>query len=74
MTRDIAISLARRELANKSIRDLDLLRHAREQRAGRNIWLVVFVRREEPGVVVSPDTVFVEVDEETQIANILLDP
>ena len=74
MTRDTAIRLARQELANKSIRDLDLLRDAREQRGSRNIWLVIFARREEPGVVVSPNTVFVEVDEETQVASVLLDP
>lgn len=74
MTRDAAIRLARQELANKSIQDLDLLRDAREQRGGRNIWLVIFARREEPGVVFSPDKVFVEVDEETQVASVLLDP
>ena len=74
MTRETAIHLAQQAIGNKAILELDFIGAAREQQGNRNIWLVTFARRAKPGVVICPERLFVEVDEETQVASVLLDP
>jgi len=74
MTRDTAVQLARQALANESIQGFEFLRAAHEIRDSRTIWLVIFALKEEPGVVTTPDTVFVEVDEGTEAARVIRNP
>jgi hypothetical protein len=74
MTHDIAIQLARQALPTESIRNFALVKAFVENQDNRKIWVVAFSLKEEPGVVTSPGTIFVEVDEETEIASVVRDP
>ena len=70
MTRDIAVNLSREVLARKSIQNFEYLRAFREGRNNQSLWVVVFGRKKDEGTIVTPDRIFVEVDEATAKATI----
>jgi hypothetical protein len=74
MTRETAVSIAELTFGSDRVRNLESPSAIRKQRDSRYIWLVIFDWKEERGTVISPGEVFVEVDEETEAARIILNP
>jgi hypothetical protein len=55
MTRETAIELARKILKNECSVNVQFPSASRRQRGNRNVWLVIFDRIEEEGVITSPE-------------------
>jgi mannitol/fructose-specific phosphotransferase system IIA component len=74
MTKDTAIHIARETLTRKSIQGVEYLKAILERRDNRSVWIVIFGLIEEEARIIAPDTIFVEVDEETKEAIIIQNP
>ena len=72
MTREAAIHIAQQAVNADSISDYELPKAMHENQNGKWTWVVIFALKAEEGVVMSPDSIFVEVDEETKIAKVIL--